>query len=46
MKSNLVWTNEEPDPVLLRGVLEILAPIHNHNYTRGREEHRDPILGE
>lgn len=45
MKSNIAWANEEPDPDLLRGVLGILAPVHNHNYTRGRIEHRDPILG-
>ncbi|MEY3775769.1 MAG: hypothetical protein RLZZ129_2549, partial [Verrucomicrobiota bacterium] len=25
-------------------VREILRPIHNHNFTRGRPENRDPIL--
>ncbi len=26
-------------------VLEILRPVHNHNFTRGLPENRDPIIG-
>jgi hypothetical protein len=26
-------------------VLEILKPIHNHNFTRGLAQHRDSIIG-
>ena len=29
---------------LLAKVLEILQPIKNHNFTRGRPENRDPII--
>ena len=29
---------------LMAEVLSLLRPIHNHNYTRGRPENRDPIL--
>jgi len=25
-------------------VLEILRPIHNHNFTRGRPENRDAVI--
>jgi L-galactose dehydrogenase len=25
-------------------VLELLKPIHNHNFTRGRPENLDPII--
>jgi len=28
---------------LMARVLEILRPVHNHNFTRGRPENRDPI---
>ncbi|MCB1130699.1 MAG: aldo/keto reductase [Verrucomicrobiae bacterium] len=42
--SNIAYVNEPMDEQLLAEVLEILAPIHNHNFTRGLPEHRDPIL--
>lgn len=44
MIANIAWAEAEPDPQLLAEVLAILAPIHNCNYTRGRAEHRDPII--
>jgi len=28
----------------LQSVLNVLAPIRNHNFTRGLPQHRDPIL--
>lgn len=41
--SNIAYLNEPMDEQLLSEVLEILAPIHNHNFTRGLPEHRDPL---
>jgi L-galactose dehydrogenase len=37
--------NEPLDETLLADVLEILKPIHNHNFTRGLAQHRDLIIG-
>jgi L-galactose dehydrogenase len=44
IRNNIAYVNEPMDEQLLAEVLEILAPIHNHNFTRGLPEHRDPIL--
>lgn len=44
MRANLDHARAPLDESLLAEVLEILAPIHNHNFTRGLPEHRDPIL--
>lgn len=44
MRDNLAFAEEPVDENLLAEVLEILAPVHNHNFTRGLPEHRDPIL--
>lgn len=44
IRDNIAYANEPLDQVLLAELLEILAPIHNHNFTRGLPEHRDPIL--
>ncbi|MFT3869635.1 MAG: aldo/keto reductase [Nibricoccus sp.] len=42
---NVAWAMEPIDFELMAKVLEILRPIHNHNFTRGRPENRDPIVG-
>ncbi|MBB5349931.1 L-galactose dehydrogenase [Haloferula luteola] len=44
IRANISYANEPLDEELLREVLELLAPIHNHNFTRGLPEHRDPII--
>jgi L-galactose dehydrogenase len=44
IRKNVQWAEEEPDFELIGRLLEILRPIHNHNFTRGRPENRDPIL--
>jgi L-galactose dehydrogenase len=46
IRDNIAYANEPIDESLLAEVLEILRPIHNHNFTRGLPQHRDPILGE
>jgi L-galactose dehydrogenase len=40
---NIAFVQEPMDHGLLSEALEILKPIHNFNFTRGRAEHRDPI---
>ena len=44
IRDNIAYANEPMDETLLAEVMEILAPIHNHNFTRGLPEHRDPLL--
>lgn len=44
IRKNIEFANEPMDEQLLAEVLEILKPVHNHNFTRGLPEHRDPIL--
>lgn len=45
MKANIESLDEPLDYELLAKVLEILKPVHNHNYTRGRPENRDAVIG-
>jgi L-galactose dehydrogenase len=45
IRRNASYVSEPVDQELLARVLEILRPIHNHNFTRGRPENRDPIIG-
>ena len=45
IRKNVAWAEEAPDFELLGKVLALLRPIHNHNFTRGRPENRDPLLG-
>jgi L-galactose dehydrogenase len=40
---NISFIQDPIDQDLLSEVLEILKPIHNFNFTRGRPENRDPI---
>jgi aryl-alcohol dehydrogenase-like predicted oxidoreductase len=42
---NIAYVQESIDERLLAEVLEVLKPIHRFNFTRGRPEHRDPLLG-
>lgn len=44
IRRNIAWAAEPIDRELLARVLEVLRPIHNHNFTRGRPENRDPLL--
>jgi L-galactose dehydrogenase len=44
MRKNIEWAGEEPHWEMIGKVREILAPVHNHNFTRGREENRDPLV--
>jgi L-galactose dehydrogenase len=44
IRRNVAWAEEAPDFELIGEVLAILDPIHNHNFTRGRPENRDPII--
>jgi len=45
MRKNVRYLEEPIDFGLMARVLEILKPIHNHNFTRGRPENRDPVVG-
>ncbi|MCB1134196.1 MAG: aldo/keto reductase, partial [Verrucomicrobiae bacterium] len=42
IRANIAYASEPLNEELLSEVLEILAPIHNLTFTRGRTEHRDP----
>jgi L-galactose dehydrogenase len=44
IRRNIAWAEEAPDFELIGQVLSLLRPIHNHNFTRGRPENRDPVL--
>ena len=44
MRRNLAYLETPIDQTLLAEVREILSPIQNCNFTRGRPEHRDPLL--
>ncbi len=45
IRRNVAYADEPVDFMLMAKVLEILNPIHNHNFTRGRPENRDPVVG-
>jgi L-galactose dehydrogenase len=45
MAANLKYASTPVDAAKLAAVLEALGPIHNFNFTRGRPENRDPIVG-
>lgn len=44
IRDNIAYVEEEIDEELMREVLAVLEPVHNHNFTRGLPENRDPIL--
>ncbi|WOO40259.1 aldo/keto reductase [Rubellicoccus peritrichatus] len=39
MRNNIAWVDEPINEELLAGVMEVLKPIHNNYFTRGRPEH-------
>jgi len=45
IRDNIGYVNEAMDVDLVSRVREILRPVHNHNFTRGRPEHRDVLVG-
>lgn len=44
MRRNVQFLETPVAPEHLTAVRAILAPIHNANFTRGRPEHRDPLV--
>lgn len=44
IRKNVAYLDEPIDFELMARVLEILKPIHLHNFTRGRPENRDPLV--
>lgn len=44
IRKNIAYVDEPVDFELMAKVLEILQPIKNHNFTRGRSENRDPVV--
>lgn len=44
IRKNIAYAEAPIDRELLARVIEILHPIHNHNFTRGLPENRDPIV--
>lgn len=45
IRKNVEYANQPLDKELLGEVMEILRPIQNFNFTRGRPENRDEIIG-
>ena len=45
IRDNIAYAEEPIDKSQLADVLDILKPIHNFNFTRGRPEHRDLLIG-
>lgn len=46
IRKNVEYALTPVDHGLMDEVRAILEPIHNHNYTRGRPENRDPIISD
>jgi len=44
IRKNAAYAEAPIDFELMAKVLELLKPIQNHNFTRGRPENRDPIV--
>lgn len=44
MLDNIRYAQTPADPEKIAAVRQALAPIHNHNYVRGRPENRDPVV--
>jgi L-galactose dehydrogenase len=44
IRKNAAFVEEPIDFELMGKVLDLLKPIHNHNFTRGRPENRDPLV--
>ena len=44
IRRNVEYAEAPLDRELLADVQAVLAPIHNHNFTRGRPENQDPLV--
>jgi len=44
IRRNIGYADEPLDAELVAAVQKIMAPIRNHNFTRGRPENRDPVI--
>jgi L-galactose dehydrogenase len=44
VRKNIAYAEEPIDFELMAKVLELLRPVHNHNFTRGRPENRDVLV--
>lgn len=44
IRKNVAYAEEPIDFELMAKVLALLQPIHNHNFTRGLPENRDPLV--
>jgi L-galactose dehydrogenase len=45
IRDNIAYVEEPTDQSQLAEVLDVLKPIQNFNFTRGRPEHRDLLVG-
>lgn len=45
IRDNIAYVEEPVDESLLAEVIDVLKPIRNFNFTRGRSEHRDLLVG-
>jgi L-galactose dehydrogenase len=45
IRDNIAYVEQPADESLLAEVREVLKPVHNFNFTRGRSEHRDLLVG-
>jgi L-galactose dehydrogenase len=43
MARNIGYAEAPVDFAAMSAVLEVLKPVHNHNFTRGRPENQDPL---
>jgi L-galactose dehydrogenase len=46
MLDNIRYAERPIDPEKIRAVRQVLAPIHNFNFVRGRPENRDEVVGD
>lgn len=44
IRKNIAYVEEPMDEQLIAEIQQVLAPVMNANFTRGRAEHRDPLL--
>jgi len=44
IRNNAAWTDEPIDEELLKDVLEMLKPVHNHTWVSGKPEYNDNII--
>jgi L-galactose dehydrogenase len=45
IRKNVAYAEAAPDLELIAAVRRVLQPVMNHNFTRGRPENRDEIVG-